>query len=69
MQNFRPLEMENKRLPQLASEHDCTGCMACVGACKSGALTMRMGEGGHGYPTLNEDKCIHFLRCEQVCKD
>lgn len=68
MQNFRPLEMENKRLPQLASEHDCTGCMACVGVCKSDALTMRKREDGHGYPSFDAKKCVRCLRCEQVCQ-
>lgn len=57
-----------KRLPQLADKHDCTGCMACVGACRVGALTMQMRVDGHGYPSLDAKKCVNCLSCENVCQ-
>lgn len=60
--------MNNKQLPQLASKLNCTGCMACVGTCNVGALSMRIAEDGHGYPELNANKCVGCLRCEKVCK-
>jgi len=58
-----------KRIPQLASKYDCTGCMACVGMCRVGALSMQIGDDGHGYPTLDMEKCVRCLHCEQVCQD
>lgn len=57
-----------KRAPQLASKHECIGCMACVGVCHAGALTMQIGGDGHGYPVLDTNKCVQCLRCEHVCK-
>ena len=58
-----------KRIPQLASKHDCTGCMACVGSCRVFALTMQKDSDGHGYPVLDIEKCVKCLRCEQVCQN
>jgi len=59
----------NQRLPQLATQHNCTGCMACVGSCGAGALTMQIGNDGHGYPLLDAEKCVGCLRCEKVCSN
>lgn len=57
-----------KRLPKLASKQNCTGCMACVGACRIGALSMQLSDDGHGYPILDSEICAHCLHCEQVCQ-
>lgn len=56
----------NLRL-QLANEHSCTGCMACVDACPQDALKSVEANDGHLYASFEEDKCINCKRCEQVC--
>lgn len=59
---------KNKRLPRLATEFECTGCMACVDICESGALRMYLGKDGHEYVCLNKEHCIGCLACERICQ-
>ena len=47
------MSLQNKRYPDLASEYDCTGCMACVGKCKYNALKSIVCEDGHAYVEID----------------
>lgn len=41
----------------------CLGLGDCVNACQFGALEI----GPHGYPVVNEEKCVGCGKCEEVC--
>mgnify|MGYP000121543680 CR=1 FL=1 len=51
----------------IASVRECTGCMACIDACGTKALTLVVGNDGHYYPKWNETLCVQCGRCEQTC--
>lgn len=53
--------------PILATNHECTGCMACVDACHSGALTRVWNEEGHLTYQCDTNKCVLCHQCEKVC--
>ena len=59
--------MENKRLPQLCEDKDCTGCLACVNACHVDALTITTSTEGFYRPRLDADKCVRCHLCEKSC--
>ena len=44
----------------------CSGCMACLRACQSSAITTYY-ENGFAYPRADSRKCIDCGRCEAVC--
>ena len=58
--------MENKRLPNLCGEKDCTGCGACDNICPIGAISMSFNN-GFKFPVIDKDKCINCLACEKSC--
>ena len=59
--------MENKRLPQLCSDMDCTGCMACVNVCNRGALSVGKNAEGFYRPSFDRDRCVMCGLCERSC--
>ena len=59
--------MENSKLPQLCEDAQCTGCMACVNSCNSGALSVTTSKEGFYRPLLNEDKCVGCGLCQNAC--
>lgn len=59
--------MENKILPQLCNDKECTGCMACVNACNKGALVIVQNDEGYYRPKLDAEKCIGCHLCEKNC--
>ena len=53
--------------PKLASKRECTGCLACVDSCQHDALNYYLGNDGHYYVKVDEDKCAGCLLCEKTC--
>lgn len=51
----------------LEIKDECTGCMACMNICPTGAITQTINEYGFVMPTINMDKCIGCNKCESVC--
>ena len=45
----------------------CTGCSACMNACRHSAITMRKGKNGHLFPEINADLCVGCKLCEKAC--
>ena len=54
-------------IPNLASHYHCTGCGACLNACKVGALELCADDEGFCYPKIDAAKCIHCNACEHAC--
>lgn len=59
--------MENKRLPHLCGDNECTGCLACVNACNKHALNIAKNVEGFYRPQLDESKCVRCELCEKSC--
>lgn len=55
------------RLPKLASDKYCTGCMACVDTCNHHAIKSYLGKDGHFYVCVDEKSCVGCLSCEKTC--
>lgn len=53
-------------MPKLAKEKDCTGCLACIDACKHQAIKIKK-KNGHNYVEIIESKCIECKLCEKSC--
>lgn len=53
--------------PILASNKECTGCLACVASCKREALSSYIDEDGHFAVRCDTSKCVSCHRCEKVC--
>lgn len=59
--------MENKKIPTLCKDVDCTGCMACINACRFDALTIIKNYEGFYRPSVDKNKCVGCLSCEKSC--
>lgn len=46
---------------------DCYHCTACASVCPVHCITMKRDEEGYYYPEIDEKRCIHCHKCEQVC--
>lgn len=53
-------------MPHLASEKQCTGCLACIDACKHQAI-FKILKNEHPYVKIDTDKCISCGLCEKTC--
>ncbi|SDB15630.1 Coenzyme F420 hydrogenase/dehydrogenase, beta subunit C-terminal domain [Eubacterium oxidoreducens] len=54
-------------IDNLASELQCTGCMACVNRCDYGALTEIVNHDGFITWEYNADRCVECEKCIGVC--
>lgn len=52
---------------KLAPAKSCTGCMACVDVCGSGALHQVVGRDGHYYVEIDREKCVKCGACVRAC--
>ena len=59
--------MEKNKKIKLASQHDCTGCLACLDSCNKGAISSYIGKDGHRYVHIDENVCVKCGRCQTVC--
>ena len=53
--------------PLLANKKECTGCLACIDACKKDAITFKTENDGHIYIDVNESLCVGCKACETTC--
>lgn len=53
-------------MPHLASNKNCTGCLACMDACKHHAI-LKVLKNEHPYVKIDADKCIDCGLCEKTC--
>ena len=60
--------LKEKPLPQLASEYECTGCLACENTCPKQAIDHYLAEDGHVYVKVDSEKCVGCLKCQHVCE-
>ncbi len=54
-------------MPELASKHKCTGCMACKDKCPKEAISSVIGTDGHRYVKIDNTVCIECKICEKAC--
>ena len=59
--------LEKKTIPKLASEYECTACLACENICPKHAIAHFTDEDGHVYTRIDSDQCIGCLKCQNVC--
>lgn len=55
-------------LPNLKSEDECSGCMACAAICARRAITFRPSAFGYRLPVVDPQLCVHCGQCESVCR-
>ena len=53
-------------MPQLAPKKKCTGCLACLDACKHNAIIIKR-DFGLNYIKVDSNKCINCKLCEKTC--
>jgi len=56
-----------KKLPDLATIEDCTGCLACVDACDFKALDSYLAFDGHLYVKCDLKICTQCSKCSKAC--
>lgn len=56
-----------RRKPQLANQKECTGCLACADSCHQDAITSYIGNDGHYYVKVDNNRCLGCLQCEKTC--
>ena len=54
---------------KLCDLSNCTGCGACLNACKHGAICMKENIEGFLYPEINYAKCISCEQCLKSCPE
>ena len=51
----------------LASENECTGCMACINACPNNCIIINKDKYGFLYPQIDKEDCIGCGKCDRSC--
>ena len=52
---------------EICPHNECTGCYACVSACKHDCIKMEEDELGAIPPSVDENKCVNCGACRKVC--
>ena len=52
---------------EICPHNECTGCYACVSACKHDCIKMEEDELGAIHPSIDADKCINCGACWKAC--
>ena len=52
---------------EICPHNECTGCYACVSACKHDCIKMEEDELGAIHPYVDDDKCVNCGACRKVC--
>lgn len=52
---------------EICPHNECTGCYACVSACKHDCIKMEEDELGAIHPSVDENKCVNCGACRKVC--
>ena len=60
------IDLGNATALKLADADTCTGCMACLSACKKNAVIVTTRK-GYEVPQIDEDRCIKCGGCQKVC--
>lgn len=48
-------------------EKNCCGCLSCVYACPTGAISIEKRFDAFSYPILDAEKCVNCDKCKKVC--
>ena len=59
--------MEKKSPILYKKENECCGCTACATICPKQAIKFVYNSEGFLYPSIDFDKCIGCLKCEEIC--
>ena len=59
--------MIRKSAPRLPGNNECTGCLACADSCSHHAISLFIGNDGHYYVKVNQERCVGCLQCEKTC--
>lgn len=52
---------------EICNRYDCTGCMACLNACPTNAISVSADKKGFYYPLIDNEKCINCNKCKNTC--
>lgn len=52
---------------ELCDRMNCTGCLACMQACKQNAIRQELSDDGFTYPVIDYNKCIGCTACVKSC--
>ena len=58
--------MTDKKI-ELCDIKDCTGCLACLQACKNNAICVVESDNGFAYPVIDKGKCVGCQACVNAC--
>lgn len=51
------------------SQHNCTGCTACIMSCPIKCIHMKQDEEGFLVPKVDAEKCVKCNLCDQICPE
>ncbi len=57
----------NRLIPNLCSDDNCTGCMACANSCNKNAISIVQNSEGFYRPVIDEKTCVACGLCLKVC--